>query len=44
VVAVIASIVVLQEPVTVFSSFGALLIVIAIVLVTVKDNYFVRKK
>jgi drug/metabolite transporter (DMT)-like permease len=38
VVAVIASIVVLSEPVTVFSSLGAILIVIAIVLVSVKDK------
>ena len=44
VVAVVASILVLQEPITVFSSIGALLIVIAIVLVSVKDNYFAPKK
>jgi drug/metabolite transporter (DMT)-like permease len=44
VVAVIASILVLQEPVTVFSSIGAFLIVIAIVLVSVKDSYFAGKK
>jgi drug/metabolite transporter (DMT)-like permease len=44
VVAVVASILVLQEPVTVSSSIGALLIVIAIVLVSVKDSYFARKK
>lgn len=44
VVAVAASILVLQEPITVFSSIGAFLIVIAIVLVSVKDSYFARKK
>ena len=44
VVAVVASILVLQEPITVFSSIGALLIVIAIVLVSVKDNYFALRK
>jgi drug/metabolite transporter (DMT)-like permease len=44
VIAVIASIVILKEPVTVFSTIGALLIVIAIVLVSVKDDYFSRKK
>jgi drug/metabolite transporter (DMT)-like permease len=44
VVAVIASILVLQEPITVFSSIGALLIAIAILLVSLKDNYFGRKK
>jgi drug/metabolite transporter (DMT)-like permease len=44
VVAVIASILVLQEPITIFSSIGALLIVIAIVLVSVKGSYFKQKK
>ena len=44
VVAVVASILVLREPITVFSSIGAFLIVIAIVLVSVKDNYFAKKK
>ncbi len=44
VVAILASVLVLQEPVTVFSSIGALFVVIAIVLVSVKDNYFERKK
>jgi len=44
VVAVVASILVLREPITVFSSIGAFLIVIAIVLVSVKDNYFAQKK
>jgi drug/metabolite transporter (DMT)-like permease len=43
VVAVIASVVVLQEPVTVFSTIGALLIIIAIALVSVKDNGLNRK-
>ena len=38
VVAVVASVLVLKEPVTVFSTVGALFIVIAIVLVSVKDN------
>jgi drug/metabolite transporter (DMT)-like permease len=38
VVAVIASVVVLQEPITVFSSIGALFIVIAITLVSVRDK------
>jgi drug/metabolite transporter (DMT)-like permease len=38
VVAVIASIIVLQEPITVFSTVGALLIVFAIVLVSVKKK------
>jgi drug/metabolite transporter (DMT)-like permease len=44
VVAVIASLLVLQEPVTVFSSIGAFLIVIAIVLVSMKDSYFGGRK
>jgi drug/metabolite transporter (DMT)-like permease len=43
VVAVIASIVVLQEPVTVFSTIGALFIILAIALVSVKDNGLSRK-
>jgi drug/metabolite transporter (DMT)-like permease len=43
VVAIIASIVLLKEPVTVFSSIGALLIVVAIVLVSVKDDRFSHK-
>jgi drug/metabolite transporter (DMT)-like permease len=38
VVAVIASVVVLQEPITAFSSVGALLIVIAITLVSIRDK------
>ncbi len=38
VIAVILSIVVLKEPVTVFSSIGALLIVIAIALVSLKSK------
>jgi drug/metabolite transporter, DME family len=44
VVAVIASIVFLKEPVTVFSSIGAMLIVVAIVLVSMRDDPFSRKK
>jgi drug/metabolite transporter (DMT)-like permease len=44
VVAVVASVLVLQEPITVFSSIGALFIVIAITLVSVKDNHFMPKK
>jgi drug/metabolite transporter (DMT)-like permease len=38
VVAVIASIVILKEPVTIFSTIGAFLIVIAIALVSVRDK------
>jgi len=38
VVAVIASVIVLKEPITIVSSIGALFIVIAIVLVSVKDK------
>jgi drug/metabolite transporter (DMT)-like permease len=38
VVAVVGSVVVLQEPITVFSSIGALLIVVAILLVSVRDK------
>jgi drug/metabolite transporter (DMT)-like permease len=38
VVAVVASVVVLQEPITVFSNIGALFIVVAITLVSVKDK------
>ncbi len=44
VIAVLASIVILREPVTIFSSIGAMLIVVAIVLVSIKDNYFSSKK
>jgi drug/metabolite transporter, DME family len=44
VVAVIASIVFLKEPLTVFSSIGAMLIVVAIVLVSMRDAPFSRKK
>jgi drug/metabolite transporter (DMT)-like permease len=44
VVAVVASVVVLQEPITVFSSIGALFIVVAIVLVSVKDKTASREK
>jgi drug/metabolite transporter (DMT)-like permease len=44
IIAVIASIVILKEPVTIFSSIGAMLIVVAIVLVSVKEDYFSRKK
>jgi drug/metabolite transporter (DMT)-like permease len=44
VVAVIASIFILQEPVTIFSSIGALFIIIAVALVSFKDSYFNRKR
>jgi DME family drug/metabolite transporter len=44
VVAVLVSVFFLQEPITVFSSIGAFLIVVAIVFVSVKDNYFSRRK
>ena len=44
VVAVVASVIVLKEPVTVFSTVGALFIIIAIVLVSVKDNGLGQKK
>jgi drug/metabolite transporter (DMT)-like permease len=38
VVAVVASVAVLKEPVTVFSTIGAFLIIIAIALVSVRDK------
>jgi drug/metabolite transporter (DMT)-like permease len=38
VIAVVASVFVLQEPVTVFSTIGALFIMIAIVLVSIRDK------
>jgi drug/metabolite transporter (DMT)-like permease len=44
VVAVAASVIVLKEPVTVFSTIGALFIIIAIALVSVKDNGLALKK
>jgi drug/metabolite transporter (DMT)-like permease len=44
VVAVVASVLVLKEPVTVFSTVGALLIIIAIALVSIKDNGLSLKK
>jgi drug/metabolite transporter (DMT)-like permease len=44
VVAVIASVIVLKEPVTMFSTVGALFIIIAIALVSVKDNGLRLKK
>lgn len=44
IVATAASVVVLKEPITVFSSVGALFIVAAISLVSWKDNFFLRKK
>ena len=44
VIAVIGSIAILQEPITVFSSIGALFIVIAILFVSINDNHFIRKK
>jgi drug/metabolite transporter (DMT)-like permease len=43
VVAVIGSITILQEPITVFSSIGALFIVVAILFVSINDNHFARK-
>jgi drug/metabolite transporter (DMT)-like permease len=44
VVAVIASIVVLKEPITIFSTIGAFFVVIAIALVSVKDKTVHAKK
>jgi len=44
VVAVVASIVVLKEPLTVFSSIGSLLIIVAISLVSVNDSHSLSKK
>jgi drug/metabolite transporter (DMT)-like permease len=44
VVAVVASVIVLKEPVTVFSTVGALFIIIAIALVSIKDNGLSLKK
>jgi drug/metabolite transporter (DMT)-like permease len=44
VIAVVASVVVLQEPITVFSSIGALFIVVAITLVSVKDKTVITVK
>jgi len=38
IIAIVASIVVLREPVTIFSTIGAFLIVIAIALVSVRDK------
>ncbi len=43
VIAVIGSITILQEPITVFSSIGALFIVIAILFVSLNENPFIRK-
>jgi drug/metabolite transporter, DME family len=43
VVAIISSIVILKEPVTIFSTIGALLIVLAIVLVSVRDKQSDKK-
>jgi drug/metabolite transporter (DMT)-like permease len=43
VIAVFLSVLVLQEAITVFSSIGAFFIVIAIVLVSLKDSFFGRK-
>jgi drug/metabolite transporter (DMT)-like permease len=43
VVAVVASIVILKEPITVFSSVGAFLIVLAIALVSVRDRTNTKK-
>jgi drug/metabolite transporter (DMT)-like permease len=44
VVAVVASVVVLKEPVTVFSTIGALLIIIAITLVSIKDKQLSQER
>jgi drug/metabolite transporter (DMT)-like permease len=44
VVAVVASVAVLKEPVTVFSSIGAFFIIIAIALVSVKDKKRVQER
>jgi drug/metabolite transporter (DMT)-like permease len=44
VVAVIASVMVLKEPITMFSTLGALFIIVAIALVSVKDNGLGAKK
>ncbi len=44
VVACLLSVLVLQEPVTIFSSLGAFLIVVAIVLVSLKDDVFAKKR
>jgi drug/metabolite transporter (DMT)-like permease len=38
VVAVFASVIVLKEPVTLFSTIGALFIIIAVALVSLKEN------
>jgi drug/metabolite transporter (DMT)-like permease len=43
VVAVIASLLFLQEPVTISSTIGALLIIVAILLVSVKTNHLARR-
>jgi drug/metabolite transporter (DMT)-like permease len=43
VIAVIASVLVLHEPVTIFSSVGALFVVVAIVLVSIKDNFLSKR-
>ncbi len=44
VVAVVASVVVLKEPVTVFSTIGALFIIIAITLVSIRDKQQAQEK
>ena len=44
IVAIVASIVVLKEPITIFSTIGAFLIVIAIALVSVRDKKRTHKK
>ncbi len=44
VVAVVASVIVLKEPITVFSTIGAFLIIIAITLVSVRDKQPIREK
>jgi drug/metabolite transporter (DMT)-like permease len=43
VVAVIASVIILKEPITVFSSIGAFLIVLAITLVSLQDKTNTKK-
>src|SRR3989304_3328965 len=43
VVAVVASVVVLKEPVTVFSTIGAFFIIIAIALVSVRDKQLTQE-
>jgi drug/metabolite transporter (DMT)-like permease len=44
VVAVVASVAVLEEPVTVFSTIGAFFIIIAIALVSVRDKQLTQER